>query len=215
LLKFGLFFFDYDLDGWQDLLTCNGHLEEEINHIQASQSYRQPAQLFWNAEGKVPGAGFVAVGPEQAGKDLFRPIVGRGSAFADLEGDGDLDVVFTQTGGPPLLLRNDQRLGHHWVRFKLVGNPANRDAIGAVVKVSVAGVTLTQRVCPTRSYLSQSELPLTFGLGQHTDIDDITVVWPGNVTQRVEHITIDQLNVVRQSSGESGRPNLTQWQPIQ
>jgi enediyne biosynthesis protein E4 len=130
LLKFGIFFFDYDLDGWLDVLTANGHLEEEISKIQASQSYAQPAQLFWNAAG-ADQVGFLVVPPDKAGADLFQPIVGRGSAFADIDGDGDLDVVLTQVGGPPLLLRNDQHLGHHWLRLKLIGSRANRDAIGA------------------------------------------------------------------------------------
>src|SRR5689334_2077119 len=100
LLKFGLFFFDYDLDGRLDLLTSNGHLEEEIAKIQASQKYRQPAQLFWNH-----GTGFSVVPPANAGTDLFKPIAGRGSAYADIDGDGDLDVVLAQVNGPPLLLR--------------------------------------------------------------------------------------------------------------
>src|SRR5436190_12594035 len=126
LLKFGLFFFDYDLDGRLDLLTVNGHLEEEISKIQKSQTYRQPAQLFWNA-GDHRGGCFVAVPPEKAGSDLFKPIVGRGSAFADIDGDGDLDVVLTQVGGPPLLLRNEQECHHHWLRLKLVGIKSNND----------------------------------------------------------------------------------------
>jgi hypothetical protein len=108
LLKFGVFFFDYDLDGRLDLLTANGHLEQEITKIQKSQSYAQPAQLFWNT-GTASGATFVTVPEAKAGKDLFKPIVGRGSAFADIDGDGDPDVVLTQSGGAPLLLRNDQK----------------------------------------------------------------------------------------------------------
>ena len=103
LLKFGLFFFDYDLDGRLDVLTANGHLEPEINRVQSNQQYRQPAQLFWN-RGDSKGTGFVPVPPDKAGTDLFQPIVGRGAAFADIDGDGDLDVVLTQIGGPPLLL---------------------------------------------------------------------------------------------------------------
>src|SRR5258706_632728 len=143
-LKFGLFFFDYDLDGRLDLMTANGHLEEEISKIQKSQQYRQPAQLFWNAGERGTGC-FVPVSPEKAGIDLFKPVVGRGSAFADIDGDGDLDVVLTQVGGPPLLLRNDQNLHHHWIRLKLVGTKSNRDAIGAWIKARVAGRTLSRQ----------------------------------------------------------------------
>jgi hypothetical protein len=206
-LKFGLFFFDYDLDGWQDLLTANGHLEEEINKVQQSQQYRQPAQLFWNAGGSEAGGGFVPVPPERAGPDLFQPIVGRGSAFADIDGDGDPDVLITQINGPPLLLRNEQDLGHQWVRFKLIGKTVNRDAIGAWVDVRADGVTQSKQVMPTRSYLSQSELPLTFGLGKNTKIDEVRVRWPGGREQIVEDPQINALNEVTEaaSSARAGR----------
>ena len=197
LLKFGLFFFDYDLDGRLDVLTCNGHLEEEISKIQKSQSYRQPAQLFWNRS-SAKGPSFVPVPPEKAGEDLFKPIVGRGSAYADLDGDGDLDVVLSQVAGPPLLLRNDQQLGHHWLRLKLVGTKSNRDAIGAWVRVRVDGRTLAQQVMPTKGYLSQSESVLTFGLGPASRVDAVEITWPGGVVQKVPPVKVDSLNVVRQ-----------------
>jgi enediyne biosynthesis protein E4 len=190
-LKFGLFFFDYDLDGRLDLLTADGHLEQEISKIQASQTYAQPAQLFWNA-GDQNGGCFVAVPPDKAGTDLFKPIVGRGAAFADIDGDGDLDVVLTQIGGPPLLLRNDQDLHHHWIRLKLVGTKSNRDAIGAWIKVSVGGHTLMRQVMPTRSYLSQSELPATIGLGKIDKVDSVEINWPSGTRQKVENVLVDQ-----------------------
>jgi enediyne biosynthesis protein E4 len=181
------------------VLTANGHLEEEINKVQKSQNYRQPAQLFWNrGSGKSPT--FVSVPPEKCGPDLFKPIVGRGSAFADIDGDGDLDVVMTQINGPPLLLRNDQKLSHHWVRIKLIGTKCNRDAIGAWVKVRAGNQTQTRQVMPTRSYLSQSELPVTFGLGRADRIDVVEVVWPDGSVQKVGSVRVDALNVVRQSS---------------
>jgi len=198
LLKFGVFFFDYDLDGWLDLLSANGHLEEEIHKIQASQRYRQPAQLFWNAEG-AGQHGFLVVPPEKAGTDLFQPIVGRGSAFADIDGDGDLDVVLTQVNGPPLLLRNDQQLGHHWLRLKLTGTKGNRDAIGAWVRVRVGNRTLSRQVMPTRSYLSQSELPLTIGLGSAIKPDAIEIIWPDGSKQEVESFSSDKLMQVEQT----------------
>ena len=198
LLKFGIFFFDYDLDGRLDLLSCNGHLEEEISKIQASQKYAQPAQLFWNSGAGV-GQSFSVVTPERAGTDLFKPVVGRGSAFADIDGDGDLDVVLTQTAGAPLLLRNDQSLGHHWLRLKLVGTSANRDALGAWVRLRAGGITQWRQIMPTRSYLSQSELVATFGLGSSPDIEEIEITWPGGGKQRVPVVGADRLMVVQQS----------------
>jgi len=196
-LKFGMFFFDYDLDGWLDLLSTNGHLEEEIGKVQASQSYAQPAQLFWNTGGQEKRA-FAPVGADKAGTDLFKPIVGRGSAFADIDGDGDLDVVLTQAGGAPLLLRNDQALGNHFLRLKLTGATSNRDALGAVVKLRIGNETRRQQVMPTRSYLSQSELPVTIGLGKEARVDKVEVVWPGGATQTVSDLKIDGLTIVQQ-----------------
>ncbi|MGD0538699.1 MAG: CRTAC1 family protein [Verrucomicrobiota bacterium] len=195
LLKFGIFFFDYDLDGRLDVLTANGHLETEISKVQQSQTYAQPAQLFWNTGG-TKGPGFVSVPPAKCGEDLFKPIVGRGSAFADIDGDGDLDAVLTQVGGPPLLLRNDQNLGHHWVRFKLTGTTSNRDAIGAEVKVRANGRNQWRTVMPTHGYLSQSELPVTFGLGSADKVDSVEIRWPSGKRQTVTHARVDALNAV-------------------
>ena len=198
LLKFGLFFFDYDLDGWQDLLTSNGHLEEEITKVQKSQSYAQPAQLFWNCGGTPAKGGFAKVNGNKAGVDLFKPIVGRGSAFADIDGDGDLDVVFTQLHGRPLLLRNDQMLKNHWLRVKLVGNSANRDGVGSLVKLTYGDVTQWRLVSPTRSYMSQSETIATFGLGMDANQVELTVVWPGGSNQILSVSELDTTILVKQ-----------------
>ncbi len=197
LLKFGVFFFDYDLDGRLDVLSSNGHLEQEINKLQASQQYLQPAQLFWN-RGASPTGMFGPVTSEQSGADLFRPIVGRGSAFADIDADGDLDVILVQTGGKPLLLRNDNQLGHHWIRLNLEGRSANRSAIGARVTLKVAGQTHRRQVMPTRSYLSQSELPITIGLGSSQTVEEIEILWPGGPLQKLSNIRVDQTTSVRQ-----------------
>ena len=186
-----------DLDGRLDLLQANGHLEEEIGSVDPSQEYRQAAQLFWNAglEG-----GFVAVDPESTG-DLSRPIVGRGAAYADIDDDGDLDVALTQVGGEPLLLRNEQSTGHHWLRLELLGAAPNLDAIGAWVEVEAGGVVQRRQVMPTRSYQSQVEKALTFGLGTHTTLDRVEVFWPDGESQRLEGLEIDRLHRVRREAG--------------
>jgi hypothetical protein len=192
-LTFGVFFFDYDLDGWLDLLTANGHIEDEIEKVQPDQRYRQPAQLFWNARGRDPRAGFVPVPADKSGEAMFQPIVGRGSTYADIDDDGDLDVVLAQINGPPLLLRNQLAPGANWLRIKLIGTRSNRDAIGASVKVRAGGRTLWRQVMPTRGYLSQSELPLTFGLGPATRVDELTVQWPDGTSQRVDPPALNRL----------------------
>lgn len=195
-LSFGLFFFDYDLDGRLDMLQVNGHLEEAINEIQSSQHYRQPAQLFWNAgmDARRP----LALVTDLAVGDLARPIVGRAAAYADIDGDGDLDVLFTQTGAAPMLLRNDQNLNHHWLRVKLIGTASNRDAIGAWIELTAGGITQRRQIMPTRSYLTQVELPVTFGLDTQDRIDSLRIIWPDGSEQVVGDIVIDSILTVRQ-----------------
>ncbi len=197
-LTFGVFFFDYDLDGWLDLLTANGHIEDDINRVQESQHHSQPAQLFWNARGTPGGRGFIAVSPTHAGQDLFQPVVGRGSAFADIDGDGDLDVVIAANEGRPLLLRNDQDLGHTWIRFHLIGTRSNRDAVGALVRLRSGTHTQWRQIMPTRGYLSQSELPVTFGLGAFRGIDDVEITWPSGRRQRLTgaDLRVDAVNEI-------------------
>ena len=203
LLKFGIFFFDYDLDGRLDLLSVNGHLDEEIAKLQKSQSYRQPAQLFWNT-GAKSGATFAAVDAAHAGGDLFKPLVGRASAFADIDGDGDLDVVFTQAGGAPLLLRNDlagKDAGAprpHWLRVKLIGSKSNRSAIGAKLVVKAGGLTFARDVNPTRGYLAQSESVVTFGLGKSTKVDALEITWPSGQKQTVVPEKVDALLTIEE-----------------
>ena len=205
-LSFGLFFFDYDLDGQLDLLQANGHLEDEINQIQPSQNYRQPAQLFWNCTDDT-GSCFGAVPEDRLGA-LGKPIVGRGAAYADIDGDGDLDVVLAQTNGPPVLARNDQQLNHHWLRVKLRGYSSNRDAIGAEIELRAGGTTQRRCVMPSRSYLSQVELPVTFGLGHHDSVDGLVIRWPNGQTHEVDVGAVDRTLVIVQdppSQSSAGR----------
>jgi hypothetical protein len=186
-LTFGLFFFDYDLDGRLDIFQANGHLEGDINIVQPSQTYAQPAQLFWNC-GDACRTPFILA---EATGDLAIPMVGRGAAYADIDGDGDLDIIVVQNGRRAVLFRNDQQLGHHWLRVKLEGRAVNRSAIGAVLTLTANGVTQRRSVMPTHSYLSQVELPVTFGLGDAQRVDDLTVIWPNGRSQNVPVAQVD------------------------
>ncbi|HEV8608038.1 MAG TPA: CRTAC1 family protein [Tepidisphaeraceae bacterium] len=197
LLTFGLFFFDADLDGRLDLLTVNGHIEDQINKVQSSQSYRQPAQLLWNA-GAGFGADFIPLTSKECGPDLFTPIVGRGAAYADMDNDGDLDIIMAQNGAAPILLRNDRKLGNHYIRFKLVGSVSNRDAIGAWMEGEVNGQTIRRQVMPTRSYFSQVELPVTIGLGRSSMPGIWSIIWPDGAHQEIRDVKLDALTTVVQ-----------------
>lgn len=199
-LTFGVFFFDADLDGWDDLFHANGHLEEDIAKVQASQTYAQAPQLFWNA-GPDAETEFVALPKASTGEAFAKPMVGRGASYADIDGDGDLDILIAATGSAPRLLRNEQTIGHHWLRVRLVGNgtTSNRDAIGARVDVKLkSGRAISRTVNSTRSYLSQTELTVTLGLGNDA-IETIQVTWPDGKVQDVDAIKSDRLMTVLQA----------------
>ena len=176
-MKFGALFFDYDLDGRTDLLTANGHLEPDIALARPLQKQAEAAQLFRHV-GTPDGPRFDSV--TDAG-DLLKPLVGRGAAYLDYNGDGAPDVVVSTNGGPAKLFRNDNTTAHHWLRLKLVGDGvrSNRDAIGARVVVTAGGRQRTYTIAAGRGYLSQSELPITVGLGDKTAVESVAVHWPG------------------------------------
>jgi hypothetical protein len=182
-MKFGAMFLDADLDGRQDFFTANGHLEPDIASAQSGHTYSQPAQLFWNTDD--PNRLWDAATQEQIGPDLFRPMVGRGCAYLDYDGNGTLDIVVTANGGPARLFRNVNTAGNNWVALALVGNgtTTNRDAVGAEITVEAGGKTQRRHVTTARGYLSQSDLVATFGLGPAAVVDRITVHWPGKAGQ--------------------------------
>ncbi|OAB61614.1 hypothetical protein AY599_16885 [Leptolyngbya valderiana BDU 20041] len=196
-LTFGVGFIDYDNDGRLDYVQANGHVENEINRVQASQQYRQPAQLFWNC-GSACAQTFQLLATDRIG-DLARPIVGRGLAWGDLNADGRIDLVLTQIDGPPLVLFNETESDHHWLSVSLRGRVPNTAAIGAELVLDAGGRVQRRTVIPTRSYLSQVALPVHFGLGENDRIDSLTVRWPDGSTQILGDIEVDRLIEVVQS----------------
>jgi hypothetical protein len=166
-LGFGCFFFDANLDGLLDLLVVNGHIDNTVRNVE----YAQAPHLFLNSGGK-----FRDVAAE-TGKDFASPKVGRGAAFGDFDNDGDQDVLVTTNGGPAYLYRNDVASGNRSIRVKLTGTKSNRDAIGAVVRVYAQGLTGSRIVKTGGSYLSQSELPVTFGIGRRDSVERMVVHW--------------------------------------
>lgn len=178
ILTFGLFLFDVEYDADLDLFVANGHMQPEVANLDNGIDYRQPTQLFVNRENGL----FVDVVPE-LGPPLARPIVGRGAAHADYDGDGDLDVLVTENGGPAHLYRNDSETGSY-LRVDLVGTESNRSAIGAEVIARVGDRTLRRRRKGGSSYLSQSEKIVSFGLGDRSGVDSLRVEWPSGRTAR-------------------------------
>lgn len=200
-LTFGLFFFDVDLDGRLDVLGANGHLEQDIAEFQSSQTYAQPPQLFWNA-GRDSKSELVLVESSQVGDAFVRAIVGRGAAFGDFDDDGDADVVITTSHDRPAIFRNDQANENHFLRVRLLGTTCNRDAIGATAEIEFDDRTLSRTVMPTRSYLSQCETTLTFGLGDRTNVDAVNVTWPGGDEESFPVDGIDRTITLRQAAGQ-------------
>ena len=198
-LTFGCFFFDYDLDGKLDIFAANGHVSDDIAVVQPTVKYSQPPHLFRNLGNNK----FEEV-TNKVGKALLLPIVGRGGAYGDFDSDGDLDLLITANHGPTRLLRNDNANQNDVLRIKTVGTKSNRDGIGAKVTViNKKGERLVRMVKTGSSYLSQSELPLTFGLGKSGTENGLRVeiVWPSGQKDSIPNVKPNQFITVQEGKG--------------
>jgi hypothetical protein len=194
-LGFGCFFFDYDNDGWPDILVADGHIEDQIEKVQKRVSYAEPPHVFRNL-----GNGKFTEVTQSLGSGFAAPKVARGAAYADLFNEGVLDVLLTTNGGRAYLYHN-QGGTNRSLRIKLVGTKSNRSGIGAVITVSSGGEKEWKMVRSGSSYLSQSELVATFGLGQKTKADAIEIQWPSGQVDKLSHINSGQTITVQEGKG--------------
>jgi hypothetical protein len=199
-LGFGCFFFDYDNDGWPDIFVADGHIENEIERVQKRVSYAEPPHVFRNLGGGKFQEVTASLGPAFAS-----PKVARGAAYADIDNDGSLDLLMTTNGGRAYLFHNEG-VENHSLRIKLEGTKSNRNGIGATVRVTAAGGDHKkdqqwQTVHSGSSYLSQSELVLTFGLGEKTIADLIEVQWPSGQIDKLSNVAGSQTVTIEEGKG--------------
>jgi hypothetical protein len=194
-LGFGCFFFDYDLDGWPDIYIANGHIEDAIERVQPRVKFAEPPHLFRNLS-----AGKFKEVTESVGRAFASPRVARGAAYGDIDNDGALDVLVGTNGGPAVLFKNTGATNHS-LRIKLVGTKSNRDGLGASVRLTAGSDAQSKYLTSGGSYLSSSELVLTFGLADRTKADAIEIRWPSGQTDQLKDLPADQIITVKESSG--------------
>jgi hypothetical protein len=182
-LGFGCAFLDVNLDGFLDLAVANGHIDETVRNIRGNVGYAQAPHLFLNG-----GNGKFHDVAADVGGGFEKSKVGRGLAYGDFDRDGNLDLLMTTNNGPAHLFRNEQSSGNRSIRFRLIGTKSNRDAIGAKVRVFYNGQSQTRLVHGGSSYLSQSELPVTFGIAKHDKIERVTIDWPSGQTEEYKNL---------------------------
>jgi hypothetical protein len=195
-LTWGVYWSDLDLDGRQDLLTINGHVEEDDHFMAVAGRYLQPPKIYWNS-GRLQSHELIPLTVEQCGEGFCEPTSGRSAALADFDNDGDQDIIIASSGKAARVLRNDVRHDDaHWIRIRLIGTTASRSAMGATIQLTASGVTQKRQVSVARGYLSSAEPTVFFGLGASTEVDSVVVEWPGGQRQNVDVAGIDREYIV-------------------
>jgi hypothetical protein len=196
-LAFSCFFLDYDLDGLSDIFAANGHVSDDINKVQPKVTYAEPPHLFRNMGNKR----FEEV-TSKLGQPIQKAMVARGAAYGDFDNDGDLDLLISTNNGPARLLRNDGGNQNNMIRVRIVGAASNRDGIGARVTVKLSNGATTWGVVKTgSSYCSQSELPLTFGLGKADKVTGIEILWPSGKKDAIPETGANQVLTIQEGQG--------------
>jgi hypothetical protein len=196
-LAFGIFFFDYDLDGRLDIFAGNGHVADDIAAVQPSVTHAQRPHVFRNLGDRR----FEPVA-SQLGPALQQPIVARGAAHGDIDNDGDLDVLVSTNDGPAVVFRNDGGNQNRFLRVRTIGTRSNRDGIGAKVTVTLADRSRQWRLVRTgSSYCSQSDTAVTFGLGASQRVESIEVAWPSGQVDGTGPVVANQVAFVEEGRG--------------
>ena len=202
-LGFGCFFFDYDLDGWPDILIANGHIDGDIQRVQPNVKYAMQPHIFRNL-----GKGNFQEVTKSLGAGFATPRVGRGAAYGDINNDGRLDLLLSTNGGPVYLFENDftgsPAAANKSLRIKLIGTKSNRDGIGTAVKLTAGGESQSEMLRSGSSYLSASELVLTFGLAMHEQADSIEIRWPSGQADKLANVAAGQTITVTEGKGITG-----------
>jgi enediyne biosynthesis protein E4 len=197
-VTWAVFFLDYDLDGFLDIFAVNGGTDESQGRDARARVSQPPLMLRNRGDGTFENV------TASLGAAVNRPVMGRGAAYADFDGDGDLDIAVATLAGPAFLLRNDGGNQRNWLRVRAVGSRSNRSGLGAVVRVTSASGRQWQMVRSGSSYASQSELTLTFGLGQDRSLSTLEIAWPSGASQTFSNVAANRLITIDEAKGIVG-----------
>jgi len=194
---------DFDNDTWLDLIFVSGQVYPQVDTLPSGARYREPKEAFMNL-----GDGKFCDASEQAGPALKEVRVSRGVAKADLDNDGNVDVVIEDLDGKPMVLHNQGVPGRHWVSFELAGTKSNKLAIGAKLKIIAGGITQTDEIHSGGGYLSQHDLRVHFGLNAATKVDSVEIKWPSGKTDTLKDLAADKFYAVLEGSGVVDRAKI-------